>query len=391
MTTLLVVIVLGTVLPTVLKLGAIGGGQRTENLTIGDASTRNTSLPNVYHLIVDGYGRQDVLLRHLAFDNSPFVEFLEGTGFTVLDDSWANYSITQASLTSTLNLDYFDRVLLESGADSMDESSITRGFATKAIRNNRLIKYMNSIGYHYLHIGSIWEATIRNPNADLEYGCSRFNFNNEFTRALVAKSWLAPFEQVGGASIARCHLRMFSNLVDISKAHKHQPYYVFAHVVLPHYPYVFKSDCSVKAQVEMSNAFSLRKELWSDAESYLEQVRCVNFMLVQALNTIIEQDPNSWIVIHSDHGPDIPRVSGINRIAARLANFIAIRAPGGGEFKIDFHSPLGALRRILGVLTKTNLGMVERYFYIPDEESGSVNAWKEYKIEELRVAVGDSR
>jgi hypothetical protein len=373
------------------KLSAVRAGLSAENLAPEaraeeNAQASQVALPNIYHLIVDGYGRQDVLLNQLAFDNSPFIEFLERAGFTVLKDSWANYSITQASLTSTLNLDYFDNVLRESGGQSIDGSSVTRAFAIQAIRNNRLIKFLKSVGYHYLHIGSIWEATIRNPNADEEYGCSRFNLQNEFIRALVARSWLAPFEQVGGASIARCHIRMFSNLTDIAQSYKRQPYYVFAHMVLPHYPYVFNDDCSVKSQVEMSNAFSLRKELWTDATSYIDQVKCVNSMLVNALNVIIKQNPNSWIILHSDHGPDIPRLSGIHRVAARLANLIAVRAPEGREINADFHSPLGAWRRIAGALTRTNLDIVERYYYIPDEESGNILSWREFKIEELRQA-----
>jgi hypothetical protein len=111
-------------------------------------------------------------------------------------------------------------------------------------------------------------------------------------------------------------------------------------------------------------------------------------MLTEALRVIIEQDPNSWIVLHSDHGPDIPRLADMNRMAARLANFIAIRSPGGTRFKVDFHSPLGAWRRVLDMLAKTETDLVERYFYIPDEESSSIKSWKEFTIEELQTGIG---
>ena len=209
-------------------------------------------------------------------------------------------------------------------------------------------------------------------------------------RALVARSWFAPFEQFGGASIAKCHLRMFANLKSVASSHLYQPYYVFGHVVLPHYPYVFHSDCSVKSQVEMSNAFSLRKELWNDSASYLDQVQCVNSLLGEVLDTIIREDPTAWIVIHSDHGPDIPRLPEVARISARLANFIAFRAPEGEQFNVNVHSPVGILQRILNQITKSNKQIIERYFYIPDEKSGSIHSWKEFTVEELRRGIEGS-
>lgn len=387
MTSFLVVIVLSSIISQILNSSRsteVGLPGTNGN---GSVSVSTSVLPNIYHIIVDGYGREDVLFRYFGFDNSSFIRHLESNGFAVVRESWANYSITQASLTSTLNLDYFENIINQFGNSGVDGLSVTRGFATNAIRNNRLVREMKAIGYHYLHIGSIWEATIRNPNADLEYGCSRFNLHNEFTRALIARSWLAPFEHLGGASIARCHQRMFSNLEEISRSHHHQPYYVFAHVVLPHYPYVFNSDCSIKAQVEMSNAFSLRKELWNDSASYLAQLRCVNSMLTEAVNIIVRHDPDSWIVIHSDHGPDIPKLAEMTRISARLANFLAIRAPDGSQLNPDFHSPLGAWRKIVGLLTNASMDGVERFFYIPDDESGSLKSWKEYTIEELERGI----
>lgn len=390
MTTFLVAMVLFTILSEMYKSHAESGSVFANKLNDGNESSRIATLPNIYHIVVDGYGRQDVLLKYLGFDNSSFINFLGSNGFAVLSDSWSNYSITQASLTSTLNLDYFENILKRFGDTRAADSAVTRGFATNAIRNNRLVSELKLTGYHYLHIGSIWEATIRNPNADFEYGCSRFNLHNEFTRALVARSWLGPFEHIGGASIARCHQRMFANLAEILRVHKHQPYYVFAHVLLPHYPYVFNDDCSVKAQVEMSNAFSLRKELWNDAPSYLAQLKCVNLMLHDALNVIKAKDPGSWIVIHSDHGPDIPRLAGMSRISARMANFIAVHPPGGVQFDVDFHSPLALWRKILGSITNTSEATAERFFYIPDDESGSIKSWKEFTIEELENGISST-
>jgi hypothetical protein len=63
-------------------------------------------LPDIYYIILDAYLRKDALLDEREFDNSPFLQELGGLGFQVMECSRSNYSFTQASLTSSLNMAY---------------------------------------------------------------------------------------------------------------------------------------------------------------------------------------------------------------------------------------------------------------------------------------------
>ena len=62
--------------------------------------------PNIFHIIVDGYARDDVMLRLLGYDNGGCLDALDARGFYVARQSYANYPSTFLSLASTVAMDY---------------------------------------------------------------------------------------------------------------------------------------------------------------------------------------------------------------------------------------------------------------------------------------------
>ncbi|HMB23461.1 MAG TPA: hypothetical protein VKP08_11545, partial [Anaerolineales bacterium] len=77
-----------------------------------DTSTLNlqpgSQPPDIYYIILDGYGRADVLEKQFGYDNSAFLNELRSMGFIVADCSQSNYAQTQLSLASSMNFDYID-------------------------------------------------------------------------------------------------------------------------------------------------------------------------------------------------------------------------------------------------------------------------------------------
>ena len=63
----------------------------------GPAATR----PNIYYIILDAYGRDDVLKKNYGYDNTELLTYLREKGFYVADKSYANYAQTALSLTSS--------------------------------------------------------------------------------------------------------------------------------------------------------------------------------------------------------------------------------------------------------------------------------------------------
>lgn len=57
-------------------------------------------------LVLDGYGRHDVLLDEYGYDNSGFLGVLEAQGMTILGQAQSNYTATHASISSMLAQEY---------------------------------------------------------------------------------------------------------------------------------------------------------------------------------------------------------------------------------------------------------------------------------------------
>ena len=67
--------------------------------------------PDIYYIILDGYGRQDALMEDYGYDNTAFLNFLEEQGFFVADCSRSNYSQTKFSLLTSLNMDFVEELV----------------------------------------------------------------------------------------------------------------------------------------------------------------------------------------------------------------------------------------------------------------------------------------
>lgn len=130
--------------------------------------------------------------------------------------------------------------------------------------------------------------------------------------------------------------------------------FYFAHLLLPHAPYVFNADCSVKPQVrtwlgtapfELNDPLGDQNSDESRAEryvAYMAQVRCTSRIVDRLLAAI--RASGQWeraiIVIHGDHGSRIVRhrltEDNLNRLTdddyrdAYSAFFVARKGASGG-------------------------------------------------------------
>ena len=70
----------------------------------------NENLPDVYYIILDEYPNNESLKKFYEFDNNKFLISLEDSGFYVIENSFSNYPMTIQSLSSSLNMEYLDRL-----------------------------------------------------------------------------------------------------------------------------------------------------------------------------------------------------------------------------------------------------------------------------------------
>lgn len=125
----------------------------------------------------------------------------------------------------------------------------------------------------------------------------------------------------------------------------------FAHLILPHYPYVFDGRCALRPRTAdwLTNRIASTDALvYNTADSrvqkyerYFEQIRCVLTMLDELLTKLDERGllANATIIVNGDHGSRIPRyfprgttlASGVlsdEDYSDTFSTLYAIKAPG---------------------------------------------------------------
>jgi len=120
--------------------------------------------PDVYHIILDGYARNDVLKDIYDYDNSEFITDLEEMGFFVARKARTNYMHTYLSLPSTFNMRYLDDL-----AEKYGRNSVNGSVGEKMMLNNQVLQKFKNFGYKTVNFVSDWEGTNENYKADVVF------------------------------------------------------------------------------------------------------------------------------------------------------------------------------------------------------------------------------
>jgi hypothetical protein len=301
------------------------------------------SLPDVYYIILDGYGRADVLLDYFDFDNSAFINSLTSKGFYVASEGRSNYPHTFMSLASSLNMDYLDVSLTEGLSYSERIGAMLRW-----IEDNYVIQEFNNRGYTTINFASGWEGTNSNELADIDFKFSTINqFNSLFLNTTILRPIAPDYSQIEKRTIV---LGTFDKLKDIAKIKG--PTFAFAHVYVPHPPFIFDRKGNFPGYGEEELYFP-----WRPKEAYTDQVYFVNQLVEDLIDSILDQSENPpIIVIQGDHGPDSSWLRSRERLPILNAYYLP---EGGEEYLYPTITPVNTFRLIFDLYFGTGFGLLE--------------------------------
>jgi len=269
--------------------------------SVGPSNVRvNQRLPHIFYIILDGYGREDMLRDLYNYDNSPFLSFLESRGFYVAHQSRTNYSHTFLSLASSLNMEYLDRL-----SAKLPEDYTSQEPAADMISHSKIRDLLHQRGYSLASISSGYSIT---EIEDAEIFVNETNPYNEFELGywnLTAFSRFLKKDKIDRD-------RIFKGLDSLPRlAQSSKPLFVFAHIVSPHPPFLFSRDgtpAKIKKYFGSASANHLIGENQLTRSEYMnyyiDQLDFLNTKMVQVVNSILssaEIDP--VIIIQGDHGP----------------------------------------------------------------------------------------
>ena len=247
---------------------------------------------DVYYLIFDRYGSRRALQDLYGFDNGAFLKALSDRGFYVAEESNGNYFGSHQSLASSLNMTYLDRLTREMGKNSGDFNPLSR-----MVQDNEVQRLLRGAGYKYFHLGSTWEVTRLNKHADVNFSGKA---PNEFLSVLmqtnaipiIARKWDIQIKWIESKCFrVNAKLEMLKQI-----ATRKETTYTFAHILLPHEPFVFDADGRCLSEKEAV------KRTWK--ANFLAQLRFTNDMILEIADELIQgSEVEPIIIIQADEGP----------------------------------------------------------------------------------------
>lgn len=252
--------------------------------------------PDIYYIILDRYAGESTLKDLYSFDNRKFLDFLTEKGFYVAGRSTMNYPRTLTSLAASLNMEYINFLTKIAGENTSDQT-----FAYPLINNHKVGELLKSQGYRYLHLGSWFEPTKVNPLADQNFLMGDLYLGLDgFSTEFLETTLFAPVirrlsSRTSSFDFAIQHrnriLYQFERLEEIPSLAG--PKFVFAHILVPHEPFVFDENCD---EITPTNKLSIPK--------YLAQLTCANQKTKHLIETILTNSKTPpIIVVQADEGP----------------------------------------------------------------------------------------
>lgn len=265
--------------------------------------TAGGTTPDIYYIILDGYGRSDVLREMYGYDNTDFLTYLRDTGFHVADSSSSNYCQTLLSLGSTLNLDYVQQLR------AFDAESSDRRPLIELLQHNAVFDMLRSHGYSLIAFSTGVSAT---EFEDVDVRLTPGVTFNEFQNILLASTPLPLLFHWGKTQydFHRDRLKyILHKLPRISEGSS--PRFVIAHLIAPHPPFVLGRDGSPVARsrrfnfTDGSSYFEEGGKLEEYHTGYVNQVTYLNYRLRGVIDTILANSHENppIIVLQADHGP----------------------------------------------------------------------------------------
>ena len=251
-------------------------------------------LRDVYLIVLDEYANEDVLRTVFGYDNRPFLDSLRALGFYVPKSVGSNYAHTTLSLPSLLNAAHVFAAGRELPRGSRDPTLMNR-----LLGESRVARFLRNRGYRFVLFPSLWwGSTQSSPLADSVvrvWGEDGFNLDRELSRTelrrVIRRTTILDYvhrDEPWDAEFVRRTLDGVGRLPALR-----EPVFAFAHVLNPHWPYVFDRTCHTP-----------RRLTGREPEAaYLGQLECLNGLVLATVGRLIhDSQVPPVIILQGDHG-----------------------------------------------------------------------------------------
>lgn len=303
--------------------------------------------PNVYYILLDEYSNFDILEKYYGDNNQEFYDFLTNSGFTVSEHS-QNEIMNHYTLyitTNYLNLDYVS-ISTEPNAQAtaipfridppLFQQFGEHGYAINWISSQQ-IRWKGSYGDRV-------ESTAAGTTID----------GKTFSQLFFSTTPLYPFISVADDESRREAMRYLFNYIVDHISESNQSRFLYVHTIGAHEPFVYGANGERVPASERDNL--------ADPQYYLGQYKYTTKQVMDAIAQILEKDPDSVIIVMSDHSMRKTQNNSGEVIVSKedlTTIFNAVYFRGEPMDEINNQSGVNTLRLVLDRLFDTNLGIVE--------------------------------
>jgi hypothetical protein len=311
--------------------------------------------PDVYYIILDAYGRSDVLRDVFGYDNTPFLDALRGMGFQVAGCAQSNYSKTDLSLASSLNMDYVGRL-----GDTFTPENTDRQPLWNLIKDNEVKRIFENLGYTTVAFDTGFDFTELEDSDD--YFPAPSKGLNGFEVLYLRTTLAVTLDDAGllrKYQLTPEDLKRELTLFQLGKLADEipsipGPKFVFAHLVIPHQPFVFGPDGGTMVIVERVHKGSTYYPLADYTLGYRNQVAFISDRMRGVVEKIMRDSARPpVIIIQGDHGPshfEVPQ---------RMAILNAYYFPEAGLDLDPGMTPVNSFRLLFSTYFDADLDLLE--------------------------------
>jgi hypothetical protein len=262
------------------------------------------TLPDIYYIMPEDYGRADLLQSMDQIDTSQFIQFLKDSGFYVAECSQSNYATSELSLGSSLNMQYLQDLGRKFNSENIDQTPIWN-----AIRYSSVSADLKAAGYSTVAFatGFTWSEL---NNADVYIKPSIFWSDlSAFEIQLLRTTPLRHLEDAGLLNLTEIDGEWYRERTTLefnsasTLARMPGPKFVFMHIISPHEPFVFGPN----GEPIDPAPFMDKNQNYTQAKyklGFQDQVPYDDSMLEKTITTLIRQSTRPLVIIlQTDTGP----------------------------------------------------------------------------------------
>lgn len=302
---------------------------------------------NIYIFIFDEYSGREGLKRYTGYDNESFYKALTDLGFSISHTS-RNYTInTRVELSNLFNLE-------------VQGKSYTKKVKDEKLTNPYLLSLLRDLGYDFNIIND--QNFFPTPEGYYKYSFTpqgTFQLDETLSIMLIDLSVYFPLRNPSKEKRMVEVYEMFDYAKKSSLLQKSN-LTTIGYFMFPHQPWVVDEKGNQAAESDRSN--------WENPNAYLGQLKYSNKLILEMVEEILANDPNSCIILMSDHGYRQPSYlkssigktyDDFNLEIRHMSNILNAVYYFGEPIDIEGKSGINTLRTILDKLFGMEFGLIK--------------------------------